>query len=218
MAFLLAWLLAGCVAPARFSLVTPPLILAPAAQAGVSDGRARFREIFCAVHDARLPDAERDCGSWLHRIEGEAEPAGLPVELGQSGNKLRVRIVPGIFGKCAQDKATPFLDAITPRGGQGYALADYGYDVASFVVDGRSGSARNAKQIRHQVEAMDLEPGERLVLIGHSKGMSDVLEFIGRYPRSVPPSAIIVSISGKLPTMRLPGRRCPIARSTTCKA
>ena len=37
---------------------TPPLVLAPAAQAGIVDKRARFREIYCAVLEARreLPD------------------------------------------------------------------------------------------------------------------------------------------------------------------
>src|SRR5678816_3154357 len=51
--------LAACVAPlVPYSTDTPPLVLAPAAQAGVIDERARFREIYCAVLEARrgLPD------------------------------------------------------------------------------------------------------------------------------------------------------------------
>ena len=36
-----------------FSTDTPPLVLGPAAQAGVVDKRARFREIYCAVLEAR---------------------------------------------------------------------------------------------------------------------------------------------------------------------
>ena len=40
---------------------TPPLILVPAAQAGVNDKRGRFREIFCRILEVRgsaLPDYE----------------------------------------------------------------------------------------------------------------------------------------------------------------
>ena len=43
----LAWALAGCTGSplAPFSTGTPPLVLVPAAQAGVLDKRGRFREI-----------------------------------------------------------------------------------------------------------------------------------------------------------------------------
>lgn len=47
--------LAGCASSplVPFSTDTPPLVLAPAAQAGVQDKRGRFREIYCAVLQAR---------------------------------------------------------------------------------------------------------------------------------------------------------------------
>jgi hypothetical protein len=47
--------LGGCAAKplVPFSTATPPLVLVPAAQAGVQDKRRRFREIFCAVLEAR---------------------------------------------------------------------------------------------------------------------------------------------------------------------
>jgi hypothetical protein len=36
----------------EYSADTPPLVLSPAEQASVTDGRARFREIFCGTRGA----------------------------------------------------------------------------------------------------------------------------------------------------------------------
>jgi hypothetical protein len=53
--------LGACTPPPLmpYSTDTPPLVLAPASEAGVRDQRARFRETYCAVLEARgrgLPD------------------------------------------------------------------------------------------------------------------------------------------------------------------
>ena len=92
--------LVACATPlVPYSTDTPPLVLVPAARAGVIDKRARFREIYCAVLDARrdLPD-HRPCEEALTRV-GE-EPAGTaqPVDLGPSRRHLvaACRAGPGI--------------------------------------------------------------------------------------------------------------------------
>jgi hypothetical protein len=132
----------------------------------------------------------------LHRLDNEPLPSGKPVTLDASPVKLRIRIVPGIFGQCAEGHATPFLDAVRPQPGKGYDLGRFGFDVAAFRVSGRGSSAENAAQIREQIAAMHLAPGERLVLIGHSKGMSDLIELIGGDRSVVPPGSAIVSLTG----------------------
>jgi hypothetical protein len=76
-------------------------------------------------------------------------------------------------------------------------------------VSGRGSSAQNAAQIEGQLRAefarRPLETGERLVLIGHSKGMSDLIEFVARQRPQVPggkpgaelpPGSSIVSLTG----------------------
>lgn len=180
----------GCIPSLEYGTDTPPLILTAAASAGVADGRARFREIYCAVREARGKPGDAPCGQSLHRLHGEGPPTGRPVHMGQARIKLRIRIVPGIFGECAAHMATPFQDSIG-------ALREQGYDdVAAFAVDGRSSSARNAAQIAQQIGAMNLKPDERLVLIGHSKGMSDILELIGDHEEAVPEGSAIISLTG----------------------
>lgn len=195
-ALVLAGLLAACTPTLRLSNDTPPLILTAAARAGLTDGRGRFRETLCAVDAVRGYYRDRDCNALLHRLNNEPAATGRPVELGPSRIKLRIRIVPGIFGECAEDMATPFLDAVKPQPGKGYSLGEFGFDVAAFRVAGRSSSRANAEQIRAQIAAMKLQPDERLVLIGHSKGMSDIIELIGGDRSVVPAGSTIVSLTG----------------------
>jgi len=189
-------MLAACTPALRLSSDTPPLILTTATSAGLKDERGRFRETLCAIDAVRGYYRDRDCNALLHRLNGEPAPTGRPVELGPSPVKLRIRIVPGIFGECAEDMATPFLDAVRPRPGYGYDLRQFGFDVAAFRVAGRSSSAANAAMIREQIVAMNLRPDERLVLIGHSKGMSDIIELIGGDRSVVPAGSTIVSLTG----------------------
>lgn len=192
----LAFALVGCGPSLRFGTDTPPLILTAAAVAAVEDGRGRFREILCAVDAERGYYRDRPCQALLHRLDNEPPPSGRPIELGVSPIKLRIRIVPGIFGQCAEDRATPFLDAVDPRPGKGYDVGRFGFDVAAFRVSGRGSSSQNAAQIREQIAAMKLAPDERLVLIGHSKGMSDIIELIGGDRSVVPPGTAVVSLTG----------------------
>lgn len=168
---------------------TPPVILAPTPDAQAMDLRGRFREIFCAItddHGASFPD-HRPCGDALHRLEREGRPTGQPLPPPPAA-KRRILIVPGIFGECVDNIATPFEDAAGYLRGQGYVI-----DV--IPVSGRSSSAENAVTIRDWI-AQFVRPGERLLIVGYSKGTSDILETLGAYPRSIPPGSAIVSIAG----------------------
>ena len=96
--------LAGCASEplVPFSTETAPLILVPAAQAGVQDKRGRFREIYCAVLAARVgevPD-HRPCDDALTRLGAEPAPTGQPVPLGASSRHLVAAVVPGIGYAC----------------------------------------------------------------------------------------------------------------------
>jgi dienelactone hydrolase len=177
-----------------WSTDTPPLVLANAAQAGVADERARFREIFCAVlaaHGAALPDY-RPCDVALTRVGTEPVPTSRPVGLEPSSRGLVAVFVGGIGYECVH----AWLE---PAGTVERHLAQNGYGLRSVKVDGLSSSAHNARQIRDALLAMNEEPGgPRLVLIGYSKGAPDILEAVTAFPEIRSRVAAVVSASGTI--------------------
>jgi hypothetical protein len=185
---------AGCASTplVPFSTETPPLILVPAAQAGVQDKRGRFREIYCAVLAARVgevPD-HRPCDDALTRLGSEPAASGQPVPLGASGRHLVAAVVPGIGYSC-------FAKWLQPQGTVNEHVGKYGYALTAIPVDALSGTTVNARQIRDWVMAQDPGPGApRLVLIGYSKGTPDVLEAIVNHPEIRARVAAVVSIAG----------------------
>lgn len=189
----MALALIGCTGSplVPFSTDTPPLVLAPVAQAGVRDKRGRFREIYCAVLQARVdvPD-HRPCNDALTALGTEPPGTGQPVPLGPSNRHLVAAVVPGIGWDCI----AKWLQA---PGTVNQHVSKYGYEVRAIQVDALSSSTKNARQVRDAVMAMDLGAGApRLVLIGYSKGTPDVLEALVNHPEIRPRLAAVVSVAG----------------------
>ena len=177
-----------------YSADTPPLVLAPAAQAGVEDARARFREVYCAVLEARageVPD-HRSCEEALTRVGAEPTGTGRRVDLGHSKRGLIALAVPGIGYEC-------FERWLNPPGTAVKHVRQFGYDAMWLKVDALSSSGNNARQIRDAVMVMPEEAGApRLVLIGYSKGAPDILEAIVAYPEMRSRIAAVVSAGGSV--------------------
>jgi hypothetical protein len=186
-------LLAGCASlPTRTDLLAGPAPHeAMRDEEGVVDGRARFREIFCGVLRAQSADTmpSPDCAEWLWRLDGETPAAPRP--LPPADLRPQVYLVTGAFSDCLGDEAKPFHGAVP-------ALEASGYRIATIVVSGRSGSAHNAGQIAERLASAP--PGEEgpVVLIGYSKGATDILEFLVRYPDLAARVDSVVSIAGAI--------------------
>ena len=148
-------LLAACSSPPLmpYSADTPPLVLAPASDAGVQDRRGRFREIFCAVlesHGHTLPDY-RSCEAALTRVGSEPAGTGQPVALGPSKRRLIAAEVPGFGDACVKSWLCG------PRTVTEH-LRQFGYDAVQLKVDALSSSENNARQIRDAIMAMPCRP------------------------------------------------------------
>lgn len=186
----------------------PPVLLAPVGAPAVADGRARFREIYCAVqadHGASLPD-DRPCEEALVRLGGEASPTGRPVSLGRPGRPLRVLVVPGLLAECFRSWAGAFAEGLAH-------LETHGYRTGVIQVSALGGTAHNARMIRDALTASPPGPDERLVLVGHSKGATDILEALVSYPELLPRVAAVVSVAGAIGGSPLAGlARRPLLR------
>ena len=189
----LALLLSACVSlPTAEELRLPPSPhLAAAAPAGIVDDRAGFRPLFCAAleehpEDPGLPLA---CDFWLHHLDDEPEAAAL--QRPQAPVPMQVLLVTGAFSECFGDDARPFGSAIGP-------LRAAGHRIDTIVVGGRSGTAHNARQIAAYLEAWPVRPGMPLVLLGYSKGTSDILQFLVDFPELAQRVDAVVSVAGSI--------------------
>lgn len=190
---LLIVIAAGCASDplVRFSLDTPPVVLAPAEFVGVEDGRARFREIFCAITEERgrdLPDY-RPCEESLWQFSNEEAPTGMPVSLEVSHGGLRLLTVLGLGWDCLAGVVQPTFSAFDHATAQGY-------EAGLIPVDGLGSIPNNAEQIRNAILELDGVRSKNLVLLGYSKGAADILEAIVRYPEIRSRVAAVVSLAG----------------------
>jgi pimeloyl-ACP methyl ester carboxylesterase len=187
-------LLLSCSKPIELKTEhTPPSILLPTAQAGIVDGRGRFREIFSAVNKERgkqLPDPRTSEGdSALWRLTGEPPATGRPVQLGKSTAGLRALMVPGLLAECVADKSKLFEDSVANLEAQGYKT---GY----IQTRGRQSSERNALLIRDAILAQP--EGEKLLLVAHSKGGVDSLQALAQFPELADRVLAVISVSGAI--------------------
>lgn len=162
----------------------------PAAGALV-DGRARFRDIFCAVLERNPgPDgSRRPCSAWLWSLSDDPPVERRP--LPDPDLTPSVFLVTGAFSECLGDDARPFNEAAA-------GLAEAGYRISTIVVSGRSGSEYNARQIAERLTTEMPGQDRPVVFIGYSKGANDILQFLVSYPELASRVTAVVSVAGAI--------------------
>lgn len=194
LAFLSLLMLGACSSQPQvpFSYTLEPLSFEPGNTYNVTDGRARFREIFCAAnedHGESLPDY-RPCEEALVRFDDELPPTGAPLDLGPTSTQMVAKMVPGLAYSCI--KAWLHHDNSAPN-----HVATLGYETGFIQVEGIASSETNADLIAEYVLSLGPEYDERpLVLVGYSKGLPDIFAFLVQYPELTHRVAAVVSYAG----------------------
>jgi len=173
----------------RDSFATYPGGALPAAR----DGRARFREIFCrlaAPSGEHLYDA-MSCDSLLWRLQDEPAPSTHPPMPPELASNLRIFVVSGAFGDCRDLDTIPYGDEIQH-------LSSKGMRIQAVMVSGRSSAEHNARQLAEAVRASGVGAGDRIVLIGYSKGAVDILQFLSDFPPLGRQVVAVVSVAGAI--------------------
>lgn len=193
LAVLASLLYSGCVSmPTADELRRAPSPhLAEGAPAGIIDRRGEFRQLFCESLEAYPEDAETgaSCDFWLHRLDDEPPEPTTPRTV--SSTPLQVLLVTGAFSECFGEDARPFGSAVVP-------LREAGHRIDTIVVSGRSGTAHNAREISDYIEQWPVRPDIPLVLVGYSKGTSDILRFLVDYPGQAGQVDAVVSVAGSV--------------------
>ena len=172
---LAALALSGCASDPilDYESDAPAQVLSPIHAAGVEDGRARFREIFCERFEAIGPpqDGQPSCSDYLHRLSDETtstrQATRTPVPLAS----VRFVIVPGFMGDAVPGGMRALGTSID-------RLAEKGYRIEYIEVSGGGGGEYNAEQIAAFFRAREFPENEKLVVLGYSKGTIDLLHFL----------------------------------------
>lgn len=176
----------------RWTMNEPMQVLSVPGSPPVQDGRARFRQIFCQVLAIDAEYGAQPCEQFLHRASDEPAPAQVVAPLPDwPAGLLRVVVVPGLFSDCVQHLARPFQTAIE-------RLDSPSVKMEFLQVSGRSGSDTNARAIADYLAGMELEAGQQLVLLGHSKGAVDILHFLVGYPELAGRVRAVISVAGAI--------------------
>ena len=157
----------------------------------VHDARARFREIFCELLDRnrQRPCMTDGCDDCLWRLSDEPQTVAGPHRLPDHDPGLTILIVPGAFSGCIESIGEPFHDGSE-------RLRQMGYRIESIDVSGLSSSARNAEIIAEAVTRHISGPTQRLILLGYSKGTTDILHFLVAYPEMALRIEAVLSVAG----------------------
>lgn len=175
----------------NYDSAAPAQVLSTTAAAGIEDGRARFREIFCERFKAIGPpkNGRPSCSDYLHRLVDEPAHSSKPEREPLPIAAVRFVVVPGFMGDAAPGDMRTLGPSIDRLAGEGYRI-EY------LQVSGGGSGAYNAEQIAEYFRGRKFPKQDKLVVIGYSKGTLDLLHALASNPDVARSVDGMVSYSG----------------------
>ena len=175
----------------NFDIEIPAQTLTYVGAPPIDDRRPRFREIFCELINENSEAHERQikCENYLWRLNDEKQSNRLSRPLPEHDPSLRIILVTGAFAECFPKMGKPYQNSAA-------RLEKLGYKIDTLVVSGRSSSSYNAAMIAKTIDGLELKTTERLILLGYSKGATDILHFLVDYPEVAKKVTAVLSVAG----------------------
>ena len=134
----------------------------------------------------------KNCGSYI--LSPKSRPAPLPTEPAVAQD-VRLVMIGGIFSQCINKDVNLFANTVNyvktaKVAGLGSLKSE------SVQVSGYSSSDENAKQIVSAIDSLNLNSSERLVVVGYSKGISDLITALALYPTVGEKVDAVISVAG----------------------
>jgi len=169
-----------------------PLVLAPAALTGVRDERANFRRQFCSEPETGevVADVDDACSSALRRFRDEGDGTREASAVADLRPRYRIAVALGMGWDCVRELINEEHLPTT-------RLREYGYSTTLLDVEGLSSSERNAELIAQQLAA-EADDDRPLILVGYSKGATDLLVALDLYPELAARTAALVTVAGSI--------------------
>ena len=186
----------------------PPTVSLPLSFAGINDARSAFAALFASELGERVGTT---AVPWLHGVEfgkPDAAQVGNPTaaRFAERAAMTSVLIAGGLLGDCVGAQSVPFGDGVARTPERSIIEAYRQYDDLGFrsirlvPLPGRASSESNGRLLADAIRTELAQPGvKRIVLIGYSKGVPDLLHALARLqheggvPRGV---TAVISVAG----------------------
>jgi pimeloyl-ACP methyl ester carboxylesterase len=157
----------------------------------MEDARVRFRTIFCELLNQKRKglDIKVGCTKYLWKLNDEPTTIIEQQKPPKHDPNLIIFIVPGAFHDCIPELGIPYPKATEN-------LGQLGYTFKVVNVKGLSSSPFNADIIAEAVAEWNEEPSQKLVLMGYSKGTTDILHFLATHPKLAGRVSAVLSVAG----------------------
>jgi len=172
-------LLVSCTPKVRYSL--PPTVMLPVESAGIRDASKLFGATFCSVFEEFVSQKEDGCYRYLGGLQTKQSLPQPPHTSDIELQRYRYVLVNGFMSGCFRGSAFQVF------GDADAHLGTHGVKLERVMLTGMDTPEADAEQIvNYLLSAASLTDSRPIVLVGYSKGATDLQAAILRIQRTSP--------------------------------
>ena len=179
---------AACSSGAPVAESVPLSVEVPIGAPGVQDGRAEFADVFCATLEHLAADGWGPCGDYVdHPATGSGDFSAPPLPTG-----FRVLVVSGVLAGCIENRVQAFSRARL------HLEERHGLSIEYLALPGLGGVEHNSGRIARYLREHGPTDPRPYILIGFSKGASDLMDALAYEPDIRAHAAALVTVAGSV--------------------